>query len=251
MRLASKIFLGFSLVIVVVAAAGVISLRAVGRLVSVNREIAVESVPALRLSTGVRDTMLSLARLQARYVVLTDRRYAELWRESADRARVDLDRLQGLVPRRARRRTWPRPPRPSSAIARRWSRSMRGCGATGTRWWTRSGGGWPSRWRCIWSDCRRRRTRAWCARRPRWPGWSNARGPGWALRWPPRWRWRWRPPRSSRSGSRARCGACRKRPPPSRPARSASRFPSAVGTSSACWPAPSMPWPRGYVSWMK
>jgi two-component system sensor histidine kinase GlrK len=97
MRLASKIFLGFSLVIVVVAAAGVISLRAVGRLVSVNREIAVESVPALRLSTGVRDTMLSLARLQARYVVLTDRRYAELWRESADRARVDLDRLQGLV----------------------------------------------------------------------------------------------------------------------------------------------------------
>jgi HAMP domain-containing protein len=97
MRLASKIFLGFSLVIVVVAAVGVISLRAVGRLVSVNREIAVESLPALRLSAGVRDTMLSLARLQARYVVLTDRRYAELWRESADRARVDLERLQGLV----------------------------------------------------------------------------------------------------------------------------------------------------------
>ena len=50
MRLASKIFLGFSLVIVVLAAVGVLSLRAVGRLVSVNREIASESLPALRLT---------------------------------------------------------------------------------------------------------------------------------------------------------------------------------------------------------
>ena len=49
-----------------------------------------ECPPALRLSAGVRDTMLSLARLQARYVVLGDRRYAELWRESADRARGDV-----------------------------------------------------------------------------------------------------------------------------------------------------------------
>ena len=56
MRLASKIFLGFSLVIVVLAAVGAISLRAVGRLVSVNREIAAESLPALRLNAGVRDT---------------------------------------------------------------------------------------------------------------------------------------------------------------------------------------------------
>ncbi len=97
MRLASKIFLGFSLVIVVLAAVGVISLRAVGRLVSVNREIAVESLPALRLSAGVRDTMLTLARLEARFVVLGDRRYADLWRESAERVRDDLERLQALV----------------------------------------------------------------------------------------------------------------------------------------------------------
>ena len=97
MRLASKIFLGFSLVIVVLAAVGVISLRAVGRLVSVNREIAMESLPALRLSAGVRDTMLTLARLEARFVVLGDRRYADLWRESAERVRDDLERLQALV----------------------------------------------------------------------------------------------------------------------------------------------------------
>jgi signal transduction histidine kinase len=97
MRLASKIFLGFSLVIVVLAAVGVISLRAVGRLVSVNREIAVESLPALRLSAGVRDSMLTLARLEARHAVLGDRRYADLWRESAERVRDDLGRLKALV----------------------------------------------------------------------------------------------------------------------------------------------------------
>ena len=50
MRLASKIFLGFSLVILVLAAVGVLSLRAVGRLVSLNREVASETLPALRLT---------------------------------------------------------------------------------------------------------------------------------------------------------------------------------------------------------
>jgi len=97
MRLASKIFLGFSLVIVVLAAVGVISLRAVGRLVSVNREIAVETLPALRMSASVRDAMPPLERLQARYIVLRDRRYADLWRESAEQVRVNLARLETLI----------------------------------------------------------------------------------------------------------------------------------------------------------
>ncbi|HEX2442128.1 MAG TPA: ATP-binding protein [Methylomirabilota bacterium] len=93
MRLASKIFLGFSLVIVVLATVGVLGLRAVGRLVSVNREISSETLPALRLAGGVRDTLLTMARLEARFVVLRDKRYAELWRESAAHARADLTRL--------------------------------------------------------------------------------------------------------------------------------------------------------------
>jgi len=93
MRLASKIFLGFSLVIVVLATVGVLGLRAVGRLVSVNREIASETLPALRLAGGVRDALLTMARLEARFVVLRDKRYAELWRESAAHARADLTRL--------------------------------------------------------------------------------------------------------------------------------------------------------------
>ena len=101
MRLASKIFLGFSLVIVVLAAVGVLSLRAMGRLVSVNREIAGETLPALHLTTGVRDTLLTMARLEARFAVLHDGRYAALWRESAEHARTDLARLEVFVRTRA------------------------------------------------------------------------------------------------------------------------------------------------------
>jgi two-component system, NtrC family, sensor histidine kinase GlrK len=98
MRLASKIFLGFSLVIVVLAAVGFFGLRAVGRLVSVNREIASESLPALRLTGSVRDSLLTMARLEARFGILRDRRYADLWRESAAHARADFIRLADLVP---------------------------------------------------------------------------------------------------------------------------------------------------------
>lgn len=97
MRLASKIFLGFSLVIVVLAAVGVLSLRAMGRLVSVNREIARETLPALRLTTEIRDTLQAMARLEERFTVLRDRRYADLWRESAGHARTDLAKLATLV----------------------------------------------------------------------------------------------------------------------------------------------------------
>ncbi len=97
MRLASKIFLGFSLVIVVLAAVGVLSLRAVGRLVSLNREVASETLPALRLTADVRDAMLALARLEARFTILRDPRYAMVWNERAQAVRADLIRLRELA----------------------------------------------------------------------------------------------------------------------------------------------------------
>src|SRR2546430_12293979 len=50
MRLASKIFLTAALVIVVLAGVGFLSLGAVSRLVSVNRDIATRTVPAVRLT---------------------------------------------------------------------------------------------------------------------------------------------------------------------------------------------------------
>ena len=78
MRLASKIFLTFSLVIAVLAGVGVLSLRAVGRLVSVNREITTQTVPALQLTSVLHEELGALARLEARLLILRDPRYAAL-----------------------------------------------------------------------------------------------------------------------------------------------------------------------------
>jgi signal transduction histidine kinase len=96
-RLASKIFLTSALVIVVLAGAGILSLRAVDRLVSVNREIATRTVPALRLTASAREAIASLARLEAHAVVLGDPRYATAWTERAAQIAEDLERLAGYA----------------------------------------------------------------------------------------------------------------------------------------------------------
>src|SRR5947208_1873677 len=69
MRLGSKIFLTAALVIVVLAGVGFLSLRAVGRLVSVNREIATRTVPAVRLTASAREAIAPLPRLGVRAAV--------------------------------------------------------------------------------------------------------------------------------------------------------------------------------------
>lgn len=97
MRLAPKIFLTSAVVVVVLAAVGLLSLRAVGRLVSVNREITGHAVPAVRLASALRDAMRSLSRLEARHVILRDSLYAALWDESATRAEADLAQLADAV----------------------------------------------------------------------------------------------------------------------------------------------------------
>jgi signal transduction histidine kinase len=97
MRLAPKIFLTSAVVVVVLAAVGLLSLRALGRLVSVNREIAGHAVPAARLASALRDTMRSLNRLEARHAILRDPLYAGLWDEGAARADADLVQLASAV----------------------------------------------------------------------------------------------------------------------------------------------------------
>jgi signal transduction histidine kinase len=106
MRLASKIFLTSSLVIIVLVAVGALSLRAVGRLVSVNREIVTHSVPALRLGSSVRDAMPSLMRMETRAIVLRDARFAALWDEAADRAEQDLERIRAVLTTERERIRW-------------------------------------------------------------------------------------------------------------------------------------------------
>ena len=105
MRLASKIFVTSSLVVAVLLVVGALSLQAVDRLVSANRAIGSQSVPALRTIAAVRDAMLSLTRLETRHVILQDAQYATLWDERATRTRENLERLQDLV-RTRHERTW-------------------------------------------------------------------------------------------------------------------------------------------------
>jgi hypothetical protein len=63
-----RCFLTSALVVVVLAVVGVLSLRAVGRLASVNREITTRTVPALRLATSTRDAVPQMVRLEARFL---------------------------------------------------------------------------------------------------------------------------------------------------------------------------------------
>ena len=85
MRLAWKVFLSTSLVMVVLVGIAAWSLRAVNKFVHVNATIIGRSVPALRLETSLRESMLSLLRLESRWAVLRDPGYAALWNERADR----------------------------------------------------------------------------------------------------------------------------------------------------------------------
>ena len=93
MRLASKIFLTAALVIVVLAGVGFLSLGAVSRLVSVNRDIATRTVPAVRLAASAREAIPALVRLEVRAVVLGDASFATAWTERAARVAQDLDGL--------------------------------------------------------------------------------------------------------------------------------------------------------------
>src|SRR5438093_12181877 len=95
MRLAAKPFVISLLVIVVLAIVGFLSFHAVGNLVSVNREIATRTVPAVRLAASTREAISTLVRLEMRAVVLGDTGYLTAWTERAARVAEDLDRLAG------------------------------------------------------------------------------------------------------------------------------------------------------------
>ena len=97
MRLAAKPFLISLLVIVVLATVGFLSFYAVGNLVSVNREIATRTVPAMRLAASTRESIAPLVRLETRAAVLGDSRYVAAWTERAERVAADLQRLAQYV----------------------------------------------------------------------------------------------------------------------------------------------------------
>jgi signal transduction histidine kinase len=93
LRLSSKIFLAAALVIVVLAGVSAVSLGAVGRLVSVNREITTRAIPTMTLTASARDAIPPLVRLEARSLVLRDPRYATAWAVMAAQIADDLERV--------------------------------------------------------------------------------------------------------------------------------------------------------------
>jgi signal transduction histidine kinase len=97
MRLAWRVFLSTSLVMLVVIGIAAWSLRAVNGFVHTNATIVERTVPALRLETSLRETLVALVRLESRWGVLRDPRYAARWEARADRARRELEALPALL----------------------------------------------------------------------------------------------------------------------------------------------------------
>jgi signal transduction histidine kinase len=97
MKLGVKLFLAFSLVLGVLFVVGVLSLRALDRLVAVNRDITTRTLPAVRHVSAAHDAMPGLARLEGRMLILRDAAYAAAWRERMAQVREDLSRLSLLL----------------------------------------------------------------------------------------------------------------------------------------------------------
>ena len=93
LRLGSKILLSSALVIVVLTGVSALSLGAVGRLVSVNRDIIDRTIPAMSLTASAREAIPRLRGLETRSVVLRDARYAIAWNEAATQVAEHFERL--------------------------------------------------------------------------------------------------------------------------------------------------------------
>jgi signal transduction histidine kinase len=96
MPLSSKMFLSSALVIAVLTSVSALSLGAVGRLVSVNRETTTRTIPAMSLTASARDAIPRLVGLETRALVLRDERYVAAWNEMATRVAEDLEHLAEL-----------------------------------------------------------------------------------------------------------------------------------------------------------
>lgn len=97
MRLGAKIFLTSVLLVAILVAVAGWSLSAMRGLVAVNRGILTETLPALHVAIGLRESVPALVRLETRYVVLGDREYFVLWARRMEGVGAEVDRLAGLV----------------------------------------------------------------------------------------------------------------------------------------------------------
>jgi signal transduction histidine kinase len=93
LRLRSKIFVSYAVVIAVLAGVSTLSLGAVDGLVSANREITTRAIPALSLTASNREAIPRLLALETRATALREQRYATAWTSLAAEIAEDLQRL--------------------------------------------------------------------------------------------------------------------------------------------------------------
>src|SRR5260370_16494651 len=97
MRLASKMFVASTLVILALVGVAAWSLLAVDHLVRAHRDITDRSLPALQLEVSLQQAVPRLLRLEARYLVFRDRPYGALLNDPPHRAPPHLTPLHLLL----------------------------------------------------------------------------------------------------------------------------------------------------------
>jgi signal transduction histidine kinase len=97
MRLALKIFVANSLVILVLVGVAVWTLTEVAKLITADRQIAVRTAEALRLEVSLRELMRRASLLEMRHLVFGDQEYAALPSHEALKISQGLDLLGRLL----------------------------------------------------------------------------------------------------------------------------------------------------------
>lgn len=97
MRLAVKIFLAYSVVILVLVGIAVWSLIEVGQLSVADRTVTVKAAEAMRSAVSLREVVLQARRLDMRSLVFSNEQYSAASQAQATRIAQELDRLAGLV----------------------------------------------------------------------------------------------------------------------------------------------------------
>ncbi len=97
MRLALKIFLAYSLVIVVLVGVAVWTLGEVAQLISADRRITVRAVDSLRLEAFLRERVEQAHKFEMRYLVFGDREYETVPTQEAVKIQNGLRQLNELL----------------------------------------------------------------------------------------------------------------------------------------------------------
>lgn len=97
MRLSHKLFLTSALVTLALVAVATWSLLAIGRLVDVNRAIATQSVPALRMGTALREQLGGLTRTDGNARPAASEAARKAWSDRAARMAKDFNLLRSFV----------------------------------------------------------------------------------------------------------------------------------------------------------